>query len=505
MTGDSKTGRPKRHCWECRRRCLVCDFTEPSCQRCTAASVDCPGYGDVKPTRLRWVATGKVTSRGRRGNAKRSIEDSYKQQRRTTQPEFSAWTIAYTPRFKLNTDICALPQAVEYFNSCILPDLIPLLELGPNPHVYPLTATHIRVAATTPEYLQFGMVCMILSHRLNRTRADSRMSRKLTERFYHYWGLAIRSLNEHLDVKDARTGDLAIAGILTLLLADVQNGTSLDWRCHMEGVHKIISLRGGLHAVAGSRTLEPLLLVLWSVAVIGNTTCPASDLATTAAQLDALDLIMERFTIAVSPFHMFPLPLYGEMIRINHLRARALVESAGALSQEASEILERIQRFSIEEWAESRTPNGSSSQEDWMLLGSIHQSALLIYCILSLQSLSVFPETPSLRETCAAHGQLLHLLLKRALSSPKMRRFTIWPLVLLGVEGVHGGPEARRFVARQLPELSRDLGTHVPLTAKRVLERFWESGETSWDACFDKPYAFTSQLAVDTSRLLPYD
>lgn len=63
------------------------------------------------------------------------------------------------------------PLLMETVNSCILPDLAPLLELGPNPHVYPLTAKHIRVAATTPEYLQFGMVCMILSHRLNRTRA----------------------------------------------------------------------------------------------------------------------------------------------------------------------------------------------------------------------------------------------------------------------------------------------------------------------------------------------
>lgn len=113
------------------------------------------------------------------------------------------------------------PLITKTVNSCILPDLVPLLELGPNPHVYPLTAKHIRVAATTPEYLQFGMVCMILSHRLNRTMADGRPNKALAERFYHYWGLAVRSLNEHLDVEDARTGDLAIAGILTLLLADV--------------------------------------------------------------------------------------------------------------------------------------------------------------------------------------------------------------------------------------------------------------------------------------------
>src|SRR5690606_24707749 len=54
---------PKRHCWECLRRCLVCDSTKPACNRCTAAGTPCPGYGDVKPTRLRWLTPGTVRSR----------------------------------------------------------------------------------------------------------------------------------------------------------------------------------------------------------------------------------------------------------------------------------------------------------------------------------------------------------------------------------------------------------------------------------------------------------
>ncbi|KAL0930897.1 uncharacterized protein CTRU02_213632 [Colletotrichum truncatum] len=499
--------RSKRHCWECRRRCLVCDFTKPACRRCSAAGVECPGYSQVKPTRLKWLTPGKVTSRSRRLKATSRLGDTksdYPQATAIETTEILDMRV-HVPPFKMMTDICALPQAAEYFNTCIYPDLVPIHQFGQNPHIYPLTAKHLRVGATIPEYVQYGMVCMTLSHRINRTRTDLQASEILLERFYLYWGLATRSLSEYLNVENARTSDMVIVGILTLLLADVQNGTLLNWQCHMEGVHKVISLRGGFHAVAGSKRLEPLLLVLWSVAVIGNTTCPVSDLSMTGVQLDATEAIMEHFAISASPFHMCPLQLYGEIIRINHLRARVLIAKASDITSEADEILERIHDFSPEKWAKSKPQFTPSSTEDWMLLGSVHQSAVAIYCILSLQSISVFPTSQALRARCVAHRQILQTLLQRALPCPKMKRFIIWPLVLLGVEAVHAGTEVRNFVAKHLPQLSRDLGTSVPLTAKYVLERFWGSGETRWDMCFDRPYVFTAQLAVDTSRLAVYD
>lgn len=63
---DSPDSSPKQHCWECRRRCLVCDFTTPSCKRCIASGVACPGYGTVKPVRFQWLPPGKVKSRRRK-------------------------------------------------------------------------------------------------------------------------------------------------------------------------------------------------------------------------------------------------------------------------------------------------------------------------------------------------------------------------------------------------------------------------------------------------------
>jgi hypothetical protein len=83
-----------------------------------------------------------------------------------------------------------------------------------------ISAELLQLALKTPEYMQFGMTCMMLSHRINRTRNDFQ-SKELVEKFYLYWGLAVRSLNEHINMEDSRMSDMIIAGILTLMLVAV--------------------------------------------------------------------------------------------------------------------------------------------------------------------------------------------------------------------------------------------------------------------------------------------
>jgi hypothetical protein len=280
-----------------------------------------------------------------------------------------------------------------------------------------------------------------------------------------------------------------------------------------------------LHVERGA--LTDGLAKINSISVIGNTTCPASDLATlsttiTRSHLDDLDFILKQYDDRVSPFQMCPAALFAEIIRINHQRMRAATKRLSTTPEslfaffsqeeeeeereEAYEILRRIHAFSPEQWAASK----STSQADWMLLGGVYQATVALYCISSLQSLSVLPPAcPLLRARCVAHGRSLRKLLEEALPLPRIKRFMLWPLVVLGVEAVNldgnEGPELRTFVAqRHLPELSRHVGSYVPLTARHVLERFWASGETCWDACFDKPYAFATQIAVDVSRISPF-
>ncbi|KAK5625752.1 hypothetical protein RRF57_001468 [Xylaria bambusicola] len=490
------------HCWECSRRHLVCDSTRPVCRRCIMARITCPGYGGVEPLRLKWLAPGRVVSRARR--LKRPPSNTTAHGEVLPQPmKESSYRISDLPihLFDSRKEGHALIQAVEYcmrINSCIYQDLVHIRELGPNPHIYPISPTHLQSAI--PDYLRLGFVCMTLSHRINRARHNPRDG-NLIESFYRCRGMAIRALSEDIDVDGRRMGDAVLAGIVTLLLLDVQQGVSPSWRCHLEGVHRLITLRGGICALAPSEGLKSLLLCFIFVAVIGNTTSSASGLAMTSFSPQQLEIIMKQYGAEPCPFQMCPPALFAEIIKINHIRMQAAKNNPNMvkdLSPQAYEILNCICAFSPQQWTGSK----SSSKLDWVLLGKAYQAAVTLYCILSLQSVSILPLESSLRARCATQSGLLQGLLTRTLSSPRTKRFMLWPLVLLGVEAIHCSQIMRSFVEAQLSQLSSDIGSSAPLVAKDILTRFWASGETRWDACFDNPYVFSSQLAVDISHIL---
>jgi hypothetical protein len=75
------------HCWECRRRRLVCDGAQPVCTKCRTARIVCPGYADKKP--LTWLAPGQVMSRARRKKApglRKTANNSKNQQAKDPKP-----------------------------------------------------------------------------------------------------------------------------------------------------------------------------------------------------------------------------------------------------------------------------------------------------------------------------------------------------------------------------------------------------------------------------------
>ncbi|KAF3492420.1 C6 zinc finger domain-containing protein [Arthroderma uncinatum] len=384
-------------------------------------------------------------------------------------------------------------------NSCIYLDLAPIQGLGHNPYIYRISPTHLRATTSLPDFITLGVVCMTLNHRMHRIR-DQSHCRDLTETYYRFRASVIRSLNESINIESRRTTDIVVAGILTLLLIDAQRGDSTGWRWHIEAARRIIMLRGGFLTAARSKALKPLLLVFLCILVIGNTTSSSSDLAIASPHCDELKYVLGQTGCAISPFQMCPPLLFVEVLKINRLRMRAVKHEpnqAEALQQEGYKVLDCIYNFSPEEWGETMP----SSREDWKLLGNVYQLAVTVYCISSLQSLSVLPLAPSLRAQCISHGQLLRVLLEKALLSPRLKRFMTWPLVVLGVEVVHG-VAMQLFVKKQLVEMSSHIGSYGPLMAKAVLERFWYSGETNWDACFDRPYLFTTQVSVDMSGIL---
>jgi hypothetical protein len=209
--------------------------------------------------------------------------------------------------------------------------------------------------------------------------------------------------------------------------------------------------------------------------------------------------LVKRYGGSGYGFQMCPSPLFAEIVKINHIRNRILKPDCADkddLQKKASEVLRRVYDFSPALWTESN----EYLTEDSKLIVDIHQSAVALYCMSSLQSIGVLPPEPLLRNNCDMERQILHGLLEKALRE-RPHGFTFWPLMVLGVQAVDGRPTLRAFVRENMISLSASSGTYSPLAAKDVLEGFWASGKTEWDACFDRPYMFTTVLTVNRGQL----
>ncbi|EAU36806.1 predicted protein [Aspergillus terreus NIH2624] len=254
---------------------------------------------------------------------------------------------------------------------------------------------------------------------------------------------------------------------------------------------QLIKLRGGLETLFHSTEyMRPALLYLMVVGVMGNTTSPPSQQIHITSQNRILPLIEEMYGEGLFPALLCPPQLFIKIAEINQFRYETdrLEIISDDTRDAAHRLLEDIERFAPQDWSDS-APN---NQEDWLVLGSVYQSAVLIYCIASLQSLSVLPSTSELNATRAAHGHSLLNLLKKALLLPQMRKCMLWPLVVAGMETGRAAAPSRQFVGHELRIMSQDLGTPIASSANTVLQRFWSSGKDTWDDCFDRPCAFVT-------------
>ncbi|KAL4938613.1 hypothetical protein BDV06DRAFT_225846 [Aspergillus oleicola] len=525
MTEDGR----KQHCWECLHRSLVCDFTEPQCKRCVSSGTLCPGYGGKKPLRLNWMEPGRVKSKTRKkkGEADKSKsvvlrkdKDSASPKTKTkTEPNQTTCQELITPRLALKTNEDACCEAIEYYNTAMYP-ILSRSRIKNHPGVYKIQPAHLKAGITRPDFLRLNIVCVALSHRINSSQHVV-LRQSLVPTYYHFRGLVLRSLHDAMSVEQNRTQNVnyLIAGILSLLLADAHQGVSPHWRLHLQGIQELITLRGGLCAMSGPG-IEPLLLCYAYITVIGDTSTPASELIMSTSLLFELDKILDDHGSEVYSFYPFPTPLFAAVVKINYLRARAAIRllittHIEDLTAEAEEVLTQIASFEPEDWARSRcsSPSWKSSatnkQKDedkqsdsnpWTLLGRLMQSAVTIYCISSLQSLSVLPSSLPLTICRSANRQLLHSLLPKVLEGDFLGAF-VWPLVVLGVDAGADTMAMRAFVRNALGPISCDQGSHVPLVARGMLEQFWASGKRSWDECFDRPYALATQWTVNRANL----
>ncbi|KAK3332914.1 fungal-specific transcription factor domain-containing protein [Cercophora scortea] len=500
---------PSHQCWECRRRRLVCDAASPVCSKCRSNGIVCPGYGDNKP--LTWLAPGRVISRGRKRKEIPKVTNDSKNgdaagdsnRGRRLISSANIRPIAVNPGMELRTETCDVVEALAYYNSAVYPDYT-TNQLEPSPFIIQCP---LPVISVVPTAIVHTLVSVAISHRLytlsgNNTACSpsSDSGSRTWSRLYHHRDLAIRALNKLVGDERTRTADITIGSIYTFLFAVLQQSITPNWRQHVDGFVKLVELRGGFASIIHtSPHMSMPLLGFWIVGVFANTTSPPNKQIQACSHRDpgTTAIALALYEQLYYPTIPCPLSLLKEILAISNLRSlaagihvtdepdqRVLTTSH---EKEGLEIVAKIEAFSPETWARTRNPQ---HKNEWILVGRIFRSAAALYCIMSLQSVQVFTSAYDDVETArTSHAHDLHVLLRKAMEILRVRRCMMWPLVVLGVQAARAGASVRAFVGQELARSSREQGASLPFVARAVLERFWASGRTGWDDCFDSPQA----------------
>lgn len=220
-----------------------------------------------------------------------------------------------------------------------------------------------------------------------------------------------------------------------------------------------------------------------------NSLGPAADQISITEPLEQHVEEVEKVYSLVFPYILCPPTLFNEIVRINRLRREVTISPFDDSSQhtlDAHDILARVEAFEPEDWAQP-----GENHEDWRLIGSIYQSAIALYCTMSLQAVGALPDSLEMVTMRTIHGERLLENLKASAQSRHLKKFSLFPLCVLGVEaGFHDQQSTRTWIERRLEDHSRLLGTSSPLKARAVLRRYWQRKKAGWDECFDGPYVF---------------
>ncbi|KAF2188453.1 hypothetical protein K469DRAFT_81591 [Zopfia rhizophila CBS 207.26] len=393
------------------------------------------------------------------------------------------------PRYDLKSEPTSeVVQSVQYFNQRVYPDLIN--DMAPNPHitVLPVTALHLL-----PPAIHHNLVSFSLSHFIHSLPAGTGKSVVAGSwpKIYHHRGAAIRELSYKISQDKTRASDGTITSVLMLLCIELQAQAPTNWRTHADGLMRLFELRGGMmNLYRTSRHLRPSIVLFVLVVIFANGTSPATNQFMLNASLDEHIADVTEMYGELFPHCLCPPLLYYETLRINYLRHEASqllseMTDTAELSLEAGELLTRIEAFSPRDWAQP-----GANFDDWLTIGTVFKSCTAVYCIMSLQSLTILPNTSRMNEVLVAHADCLLLHLKAAFASKRLRRFLAWPLVVAGVEAAYRGQGARAWIEDAQDELSRFTGTNCPLKVRAMLRMYWYKEEPGWEECFNRPYAF---------------
>lgn len=165
-----------------------------------------------------------------------------------------------------------------------------------------------------------------------------------------------------------------------------------------------------------------------SIGVISNTTSPSSNHIPLGSDVRSIDVLSQMYGDGFFPVLLCPPALLANIIRINHLRLQAFSQPSTESKGKALALLGRITAFSPKQWAMS-----CAAPEKGIILDHVYRSAVILYCILSLQSLCVLPRTAQLSSMTVTNTKELFAYLKQACGAPGIGKCMLWPLVVAAV------------------------------------------------------------------------
>lgn len=234
---------------------------------------------------------------------------------------------------------------------------------------------------------------------------------------------------------------------------------------------------------ASKRLLKLASHASCSIIVLANTSRPRHNQLRDISYATLVQAISNGYKSTYTPNFVWPASLLLCMVHISHLRYGDPDEPPLFTP---AELLEQISLFSATEWAHS-IGDGS---EELQSLGLIYQSAVVLYCILSLQSASILRENAGLDAGRIRHYERLLPLLRTACLSPQLRMLILWPFCVAGVAAVRGSDADRQFISERLWHMNKTIGHAMPGILRDMLHKFWLSGNKAWDGCFERQYCF---------------
>ncbi|EHK20663.1 uncharacterized protein TRIVIDRAFT_11937 [Trichoderma virens Gv29-8] len=383
-------------------------------------------------------------------------------------------------------------DAIQYYNNLLLPKMR-ARQIVQNPawggelsNEALQTLTDANRHCILAIAVGYRIMCVSIIHGLDLEPSTSGPASHLWQEFYRHIGNSIRSLND--EIQHSYPGNVfnIFSSMAHLMSAEVLVSNSLSWRLHADGYLMLIKHCGGLRKLMDSST-TPLLMQSFVIGItVFNTTSPSHSQMVDACNFD-VDDVMALYEIGSTPLFYCPAPLFREIFLINRLRLEAAVSDSSA-EPSLCHLLERIDLYSVPLMDQSLDETKANAL---LFISLLFKSSVAVFAALTLPCTSqCSPSRPCAELQKIHRANLFHLLDTTAEFLPLLDHI-LWPVVVAGTAAATGTVENQMLVEMYLLNGVRDPFTGgCTGAALATMRRFWTSGKTEWDECFDQPHAW---------------